>query len=113
MGHHAIRLAGLRRRLSVTWHECRFWHWYARQFWLYPLRADGDIDIIVPSGHVPGTRILSIRRLAFGAELCGVRLVEVISRCSKNIGDDPQVLPIVLNGPMQAFKDAPQTDVLR
>ncbi|EGA10497.1 LysM domain/ErfK/YbiS/YcfS/YnhG family protein, partial [Salmonella enterica subsp. enterica serovar Montevideo str. MB110209-0055] len=26
------------------------------------------------------------------------------------IGDDPQVLPIVLNGPMQTFKDAPQTD---
>ncbi|HFS8779107.1 TPA: hypothetical protein ACH2RR_002135 [Salmonella enterica] len=40
----------------------------------------------------------------------GVRLVEVHQPLSKNIGDDPQVLPIVLNGPMQAFKDAPQTD---
>lgn len=40
----------------------------------------------------------------------GVRLVEVHQPLSKNIDDDPQVLPIVLNSTLQAFKDAAQTD---
>ncbi len=39
-----------------------------------------------------------------------MRLVEVHQPLSKNIDDDPQILPIVLNGQMQAFKDAAQTD---
>lgn len=40
-------------------------------------------------------------------ELSGVRLEKVHQPLSKNIGDDPQVLPIVLTGSMQTFKDAP------
>ena len=39
-----------------------------------------------------------------------MRLVEVHQPLSKNIDDDPQVLPIVLNTSMQNFKNAVQTD---
>ncbi|KJT50438.1 L,D-transpeptidase, partial [Salmonella enterica subsp. enterica serovar Heidelberg str. RI-11-013343] len=71
---------------------------------------DGDIETLFRQ-VTPGTKVNIINTpIKASVEPGGVRLVEVHQPLSKNIGDDPQVLPIVLNGPMQTFKDAPQTD---
>ncbi|ECG4612593.1 transcription-repair coupling factor [Salmonella enterica subsp. enterica serovar Typhimurium] len=109
MGHHAIRLAA-----------------YGGVYLLHGTNADFGIGMRVSSGCIrlrdgdietlfrqvtPGTKVNIINTpIKASVEPGGVRLVEVHQPLSKNIGDDPQVLPIVLNGPMQAFKDAPQTD---
>lgn len=109
MGHHAIRLAA-----------------YGGVYLLHGTNADFGIGMRVSSGCIrlrdgdietlfrqvtPGTKVNIINTpIKASVEPGGVRLVEVHQPLSKNIGDDPQVLPIVLNGPMQTFKDAPQTD---
>jgi len=40
----------------------------------------------------------------------GIRLVEIHQPLSKNIGDDPQTLPINLNAAMMSFKANAGTD---
>ncbi|MNN50320.1 putative L,D-transpeptidase YcfS precursor [compost metagenome] len=53
----------------------------------------------------PGTKVNIINTpIKVSEEPGGKRLVEVHQPLSKNIGDDPQTLPIVLNAAMQNFK---------
>lgn len=109
MGHHAIRLAA-----------------YGGVYLLHGTNADFGIGMRVSSGCIrlrdgdietlfrqvqPGTKVNIINTpIKASVEPDGVRLVEVHQPLSKNIDDDPQVLPIVLNSTLQAFKDAAQTD---
>ncbi|MDT1795428.1 L,D-transpeptidase family protein, partial [Salmonella enterica subsp. enterica serovar Oslo] len=102
-GHHASRFAA-----------------YGGVYLLHGTNADFGIGMRVSSGWIrlrdgeietlfrqvtPGTNVNIINTpINASVEPGGVRLVEVHQPLSKNIGDDPQVLPIVLNGPMQAFK---------
>ena len=71
-----------------------------------------DDDIKTLFSHVtPGTKVKIINTpIKVSAEPNGARLVEVHQPLSEKIDDDPQLLPITLNGSMQAFKDAAQTD---
>lgn len=109
MGHHAIRLAA-----------------YGGVYLLHGTNADFGIGMRVSSGCIrlrdgdietlfrqvtPGTKVNIINTpIKASVEPDGTRLVEVHQPLSKNIDDDPQVLPIVLNNTLQAFKDSAQTD---
>ena len=109
MGHHAIRLAA-----------------YGGVYLLHGTNADFGIGMRVSSGCIrlrdgdietlfrqvtPGTKVNIINTpIKASVEPDGTRLVEVHQPLSKNIDDDPQVLPIVLNSTLQAFKDSAQTD---
>lgn len=109
MGHHAIRLAA-----------------YGGVYLLHGTNADFGIGMRVSSGCIrlrdgdietlfrqvtPGTKVNIINTpIKASVELGGVRLVEVHQPLSKNLNDDPQVLPINLNSAMQAFKASAQTD---
>ncbi|MBC6503662.1 L,D-transpeptidase family protein [Citrobacter freundii] len=109
MGHHAIRLAA-----------------YGGVYLLHGTNADFGIGMRVSSGCIrlrdgdietlfrqvtPGTKVNIINTpIKASVEPNGVRLVEVHQPLSEKINDDPQLLPIVLNKSMQAFKNAAQTD---
>lgn len=109
MGHHAIRLAA-----------------YGGVYLLHGTNADFGIGMRVSSGCIrlrdgdietlfrqvtPGTKVNIINTpIKASVEPDGTRLVEVHQPLSKNIDDDPQVLPIVLNSTLQSFKDSAQTD---
>jgi L,D-transpeptidase YcfS len=109
VGHHAIRLAA-----------------YGGVYLLHGTNADFGIGMRVSSGCIrlrdgdieklfrqvtPGTKVNIINTpIKASVEPNGVHLVEVHQPLSKHIDDDPQVLPITLNGTMQAFKNSPQTD---
>lgn len=109
MGHHAIRLSA-----------------YGGVYLLHGTNADFGIGMRVSSGCIrlrdgdietlfkqvtPGTKVNIINTpIKASVEPNGVRLVEVHQPLSKQIDDDPQVLPITLNSSMSAFKNAPQTD---
>ncbi|MCU6671105.1 L,D-transpeptidase family protein [Enterobacteriaceae bacterium H4N4] len=103
MGHHAIRLAA-----------------YGGVYLLHGTNADFGIGMRVSSGCIrlrdgdiealfsvikPGTKVNIINTpIKASQEPGGVRLVEVHQPLSKQINDDPQTLPIVLNAAMQSFK---------
>ena len=103
MGHHAIRLAA-----------------YGGVYLLHGTNADFGIGMRVSSGCIrlrdgdietlfrvitPGTKVNIINTpIKVSEEPGGKRLVEVHQPLSKNIGDDPQTLPIILNAAMQNFK---------
>lgn len=109
MGHHAIRLAA-----------------FGGVYLLHGTNADFGIGMRVSSGCIrlrdgdietlfrviqPGTKVNIINTpIKATIEPGGERLVEVHQPLSKQINDDPQVLPITLNGGMQQFKDSPQTN---
>ncbi|MDM2721245.1 L,D-transpeptidase family protein [Citrobacter sp. Cy230] len=111
MGHHAIRLAA-----------------YGGVYLLHGTNADFGIGMRVSSGCIrlrdgdietlfrqvtPGTKVNIINTpIKASVEPDGMRLVEVHQPLSEKINDDPQLLPIVLNKPMQTFKDAAQTDAV-
>ncbi|MGL5601370.1 MAG: L,D-transpeptidase LdtC [Silvania sp.] len=103
MGHHAIRLAA-----------------YGGVYLLHGTNADFGIGMRVSSGCIrlrdgdietlfrviqPGTRVNIMNTpIKVSEEPGGVRLVEVHQPLSKQLNDDPQTLPIVLNAAMQSFK---------
>jgi L,D-transpeptidase YcfS len=103
MGHHAIRLAA-----------------YGGVYLLHGTNADFGIGMRVSSGCIrlrdgdietlfrvitPGTKVNIINTpIKVSEEPGGRRLVEIHQPLSKNIGDDPQTLPITLNAAMQTFK---------
>ena len=103
MGHHAIRLAA-----------------YGGVYLLHGTNADFGIGMRVSSGCIrlrdddiktlysvitPGTKVNIINTpIKVSEEPGGTRLVEVHQPLSKNIGDDPQVLPISLSAQMVSFK---------
>ncbi|AHE70924.1 peptigoglycan-binding protein LysM [Enterobacter ludwigii] len=109
MGHHAIRLAA-----------------YGGVYLLHGTNADFGIGMRVSSGCIrlrdddiktlysvitPGTRVNIINTpIKVSEEPGGVRLVEIHQPLSKNIGDDPQTLPINLNAAMVSFKTNARTD---
>jgi L,D-transpeptidase YcfS len=109
MGHHAIRLSA-----------------YGGVYLLHGTNADFGIGMRVSSGCIrlrdgdietlfkqvtPGTKVNIINTpIKASVEPNGVHLVEVHQPLSKNLDDDPKVLPITLNSTMTAFKDSPQTD---
>lgn len=110
MGHHAIRLSA-----------------YGGVYLLHGTNADFGIGMRVSSGCIrlrdgdietlfkqvtPGTKVNIINTpIKASVEPGGVHLVEVHQPLSKDIDDDPKVLPIALNASMEAFKNSPQTDV--
>jgi L,D-transpeptidase YcfS len=109
MGHHAIRLSA-----------------YGGVYLLHGTNADFGIGMRVSSGCIrlrdgdietlfkqvtPGTKVNIINTpIKASVEPNGVHLVEAHQPLSKNLDDDPKVLPITLNSTMTAFKDSPQTD---
>jgi L,D-transpeptidase YcfS len=109
MGHHAIRLSA-----------------YGGVYLLHGTNADFGIGMRVSSGCIrlrdgdietlfkqvtPGTKVNIINTpIKASIEPGGVHLVEVHQPLSKQLDDDPQVLPIMLNSAMTAFKESPQTD---
>ncbi len=109
MGHHAIRLAA-----------------YGGVYLLHGTNADFGIGMRVSSGCIrlrdddiktlyskitPGTKVTIINTpIKASVEPNGTRLVEIHQPLSKNIGDDPQTLPINLNAAMVNFKTNANTD---
>lgn len=109
MGHHAIRLAA-----------------HGGVYLLHGTNADFGIGMRVSSGcirlrdgdirnlfeHVsPGTKVNIINTpIKASVEPGGVHLVEVHQPLSKNIDDDPQTQPIVLNETMSTFSEKAQTN---
>ncbi|MCI1900419.1 MAG: L,D-transpeptidase family protein [Enterobacter sp.] len=103
MGHHAIRLAA-----------------YGGVYLLHGTNADFGIGMRVSSGCIrlrdgdiealfrvitPGTKVNIINTpIKVSEEPGGKRLVEIHQPLSKNLGDDPQTLPITLTAAMQTFK---------
>ncbi|WP_347115911.1 L,D-transpeptidase family protein [Leclercia sp. S52] len=103
MGHHAIRLAA-----------------YGGVYLLHGTNADFGIGMRVSSGCIrlrdndietlfrviqPGTKVNIMNTpIKVSEEPGGVRLVEVHQPLSKQLNDDPQTLPIVLNAAQQGFK---------
>lgn len=103
MGHHAIRLAA-----------------YGGVYLLHGTNADFGIGMRVSSGCIrlrdndietlfrviqPGTKVNIMNTpIKVSEEPGGVRLVEVHQPLSKQLNDDPQTLPIVLNATQQGFK---------
>ncbi len=103
MGHHAIRLAA-----------------YGGVYLLHGTNADFGIGMRVSSGCIrlrdndietlfrviqPGTKVNILNTpIKVSEEPGGVRLVEVHQPLSKQLNDDPQTLPIVLNAAQQGFK---------
>ncbi|WP_267970649.1 L,D-transpeptidase LdtC [Lelliottia amnigena] len=111
MGHHAIRLAA-----------------YGGVYLLHGTNADFGIGMRVSSGCIrlrdgdietlfrvitPGTKVNILNTpIKVSEEPGGKRLVEIHQPLSKNIGDDPQTLPIVLNAAMQTFKASADSAVM-
>jgi len=111
MGHHAIRLAA-----------------YGGVYLLHGTNADFGIGMRVSSGCIrlrdgdietlfrvitPGTKVNILNTpIKVSEEPGGVRLVEIHQPLSKNINDDPQTLPIVLNATMQTFKASADSAVM-
>uniref|UniRef100_A0A8I0CZV0 L,D-transpeptidase family protein n=1 Tax=Pseudomonas tritici TaxID=2745518 RepID=A0A8I0CZV0_9PSED len=111
MGHHAIRLAA-----------------YGGVYLLHGTNADFGIGMRVSSGCIrlrdgdietlfrvitPGTKVNILNTpIKVSEEPGGKRLVEIHQPLSKNIGDDPQTLPIVLNAAMQTFKASVDSAVM-
>jgi len=111
MGHHAIRLAA-----------------YGGVYLLHGTNADFGIGMRVSSGCIrlrdgdietlfrvitPGTKVNILNTpIKVSEEPGGKRLVEIHKPLSKNIGDDPQTLPIVLNAAMQTFKASADSAVM-
>ncbi|WP_237730756.1 L,D-transpeptidase LdtC [Lelliottia amnigena] len=111
MGHHAIRLAA-----------------YGGVYLLHGTNADFGIGLRVSSGCIrlrdgdietlfrvitPGTKVNILNTpIKVSEEPGGKRLVEIHQPLSKNIGDDPQTLPIVLNAAMQTFKASADSAVM-
>jgi len=103
MGHHAIRLAA-----------------YGGVYLLHGTNADFGIGMRVSSGCIrlrdndietlfrviqPGTKVNIMNTpIKVSEEPGSVRLVEVHQPLSKQLNDDPQTLPIVLNAAQQGFK---------
>ncbi|WP_325931028.1 L,D-transpeptidase LdtC [Leclercia adecarboxylata] len=103
MGHHAIRLAA-----------------YGGVYLLHGTNADFGIGMRVSSGCIrlrdndietlfrviqPGTKVNIMNTpIKVSEEPGGVRLVEVHQPLSKQLNDDPQTLPIVLNAAQQGFR---------
>lgn len=109
MGHLAIRLAGVRRRVSAARHQRRLRHRMRVSSGCIRLRDD-DIKALY-NEITPGTRVTIINTpIKVSVEPNGTRLVEVHQPLSKHIDDDPQTLPITLTDSMQAFKQAQLTD---
>lgn len=109
MGHHAIRLAAFGGVYLLHGTNADFGIGMRVSSGCIRLR-DGDIETLF---HViqPGTKVNIINTpIKATIEPGGERLVEVHQPLSKQINDDPQVLPITLNGGMQQFKDSPQTN---
>ncbi|MCU6680097.1 MULTISPECIES: L,D-transpeptidase family protein [Leclercia] len=111
MGHHAIRLAA-----------------YGGVYLLHGTNADFGIGMRVSSGCIrlrdndietlfrviqPGTKVNIMNTpIKVSEEPGGVRLVEVHQPLSKQLNDDPQTLPIVLNGAQQGFKASADETVM-
>ncbi|MNE21071.1 putative L,D-transpeptidase YcfS precursor [compost metagenome] len=111
MGHHAIRLAA-----------------YGGVYLLHGTNADFGIGMRVSSGCIrlrdgdietlfrvitPGTKVNILNTpIKVSEEPGGKRLVEIHQPLSKNIGDDPQTLPIVLTTAMQTFKASADSTVM-
>ncbi|WP_421531752.1 L,D-transpeptidase LdtC [Lelliottia amnigena] len=111
MGHHAIRLAA-----------------YGGVYLLHGTNADFGIGMRVSSGCIrlrdgdietlfrvitPGTKVNILNTPIKVSEEPGAkRLVEIHQPLSKNIGDDPQTLPIVLTTAMQTFKASADSAVM-
>ena len=111
MGHHAIRLAA-----------------FGGVYLLHGTNADFGIGMRVSSGCIRlrdddikalykempiGTQVRIINTaIKTSIEPDGTRLVEVHQPLSKDINDDPKVLPIVLNEQMKQFHSAPETDAV-
>lgn len=111
MGHHAIRLAA-----------------YGGVYLLHGTNADFGIGMRVSSGCIrlrdgdietlfrvitPGTKVNILNTpIKVSEEPGGKRLVEIHQPLSKNIGDDPQTLPIVLTAAMQTFKASADSTVM-
>lgn len=109
MGHHAIRLAA-----------------FGGVYLLHGTNADFGIGMRVSSGCIRlrdddikalykdmpvGTPVRIINTaIKTSVEPDGTRLVEVHQPLSKDINDDPKVLPIVLTEQMKQFQAAPETD---
>ena len=71
---------------------------------------DGDIETLFRQ-VTPGTKVNIINTpIKVSEEPGGVRLVEIHQPLSKNIGDDPQTLPINLNAAMVSFKTNANTN---
>ncbi|QCZ28892.1 LysM peptidoglycan-binding domain-containing protein [Leclercia adecarboxylata] len=103
MGHHAIRLAA-----------------YGGVYLLHGTNADFGIGMRVSSGCIrlrdndietlfrviqPGTKVNIMNTpIKVSEEPGSVRLVEVHQPLSKQLNDDPQTLPIILNAAQQGFK---------
>jgi len=111
MGHHAIRLAA-----------------YGGVYLLHGTNADFGIGMRVSSGCIrlrdgdiealfrvikPGTKVNIMNTpIKVSEEPGGIRLVEVHQPLSKQLNDDPQTLPIVLNAAMQSFKASADEGVM-
>ena len=111
MGHHAIRLAA-----------------YGGVYLLHGTNADFGIGMRVSSGCIrlrdndietlfrviqPGTKVNIMNTpIKVSEEPGGVRLVEVHQPLSKQLNDDPQTLPIVLNSAQQGFKASADETVM-
>jgi len=111
MGHHAIRLAA-----------------YGGVYLLHGTNADFGIGMRVSSGCIrlrdndietlfrviqPGTKVNIMNTpIKVSEEPGGVRLVEVHQPLSKQLNDDPQTLPIVLNAAQQGFKASSDETVM-
>lgn len=111
MGHHAIRLAA-----------------YGGVYLLHGTNADFGIGMRVSSGCIrlrdndietlfrviqPGTKVNILNTpIKVSEEPGGVRLVEVHQPLSKQLNDDPQTLPIVLNPAQQGFKASSDETVM-
>ncbi|MCU7782301.1 L,D-transpeptidase family protein [Lelliottia amnigena] len=111
MGHHAIRLAA-----------------YGGVYLLHGTNADFGIGMRVSSGCIrlrdgdietlfrvitPGTKVNILNTpIKVSEEPGGKLLVEIHQPLSKNIGDDPQTLPIVLTAAMQTFKASADSTVM-
>ncbi|RPH23672.1 LysM peptidoglycan-binding domain-containing protein [Buttiauxella warmboldiae] len=109
MGHHAIRLAA-----------------FGGVYLLHGTNADFGIGMRVSSGCIRlrdddikalykdmpvGTPVRIINTaIKTSIEPDGTRLVEVHQPLSKDINDDPKVLPIVLSEQMKQFQSAAETD---
>jgi len=111
MGHHAIRLAA-----------------YGGVYLLHGTNADFGIGMRVSSGCIrlrdndietlfrviqPGTKVNIMNTpIKVSEEPGGVRLVEVHQPLSKQLNDDPQTVPIVLNAAQQGFKASSDETVM-
>lgn len=108
MGHHAIRLAAFGGVYLIHGTNADFGIGMRVSSGCIRLR-DGDISALF-NAITPGTRVNIINTpIKASVEPDGRRLVEVHQPLSKSIDDDPQLLPIVLNATMQAFKASPQS----